>query len=418
MVDRARATIGRRLGERRRGRQITMKRPSWRAIGAAALLLGAVGSPPVWGWPTPQDMPQDMPTAGAAVLTWTPAQQEFGYRNMERIAPTRTVRRGAHVHPLPGAARQIDPNFAVAGKGYTTQSYMAAFRVSGVLAIKDGRIVLERYGLGRASGDRWTSFSVAKSVTSTLIGAAIEDGYIKSLADPVVRYIPQLVGSAYDGVTIGQLITMTSGVKWNEDYTDPNSDVARVGLTAAEPGINPVVAYMRRLPREAAPGTKWAYKTGETDLAGILVSNAVGRPLADYLSRKIWAPFGMERDAAWVEDIAGHERGGCCLSMTLRDYGRFGLFMLGGGMAGGRRVLPAGWVEDATRPHIADPGYGYFWWTLPDGYEAEGIFGQAIAVFPKDHLVVAINSAWPSADAASSWDAQLAFLRAIQAAAR
>ena len=375
-----------------------------------ALLWGAVAAPGVWG--------RDLPKAGAAVLTWTPAQQEFGYRNMEKLAPARTVRRGGAIHPLPRATRQIDPSFAVAGKTYTTQGYMDAFRVSGVLAIKDGKIVLERYGLGRTSSDRWTSFSVAKSVTSTLIGAAIEDGYIRSLDDPVVHYIPRLAGSAYEGVTIRQLITMTSGVKWNEDYTDLNSDVAKIGLTAPEPGVNPVVSYMRRLPREAAPGTKWVYKTGETDLAGILVSNAVGKPLADYLSDKIWAPFGMERDAAWIEDTAGHERGGCCLSMTLRDYGRFGLFMLGGGNAAGRRVLPAGWVEDATRPHIADPGYGYFWWTTPGGYEAEGIFGQAIAVFPADHLVVAINSAWPKADAPGLWAAQRAFLKAIRAAAR
>jgi CubicO group peptidase (beta-lactamase class C family) len=397
-----------------RDEEVMGKSFGWKKVGAAALLWAALAAPAVWG----RVAPEDMPKAGAAILMWTPAQQAFGYRNMEKIAPTRTVRRGGAVRPLPKAGRQIDPTFAIAGKTYTTKRYMEAFRVSGVLAIKDGRIVLERYGLGRTPRDRWTSFSVAKSVTSTLIGAAIEDGYIKSLDDPVVRYIPQLEESAYDGVTVRELVTMTSGVKWNEDYTDLNSDVAKVGLTISEPGVNPVVSYMRRLPREAAPGTKWVYKTGETDLAGVLVSNAVGKPLADYLSEKIWAPFGMERDAAWVEDIAGHERGGCCLSMTLRDYGRFGLFMLGGGEAGGRRVLPAGWVEDATRSHVADPGYGYFWWTLPGGYEAEGIFGQAIAVFPKDHLVVAINSAWPSADAAASWDAQLAFVRAIQGAAR
>ncbi len=173
------------------------------------------------------------------------------------------------------------------------------------------------------------------------------------------------------------------------------------------------------MPREPTPpGARWAYKTGETDLAGVLVSNAVGEPLAQYLSEKIWVPFGMEADAAWVEDTAGHERGGCCISMTLRDYGRFGLFMLEDGMANGRRVLPAGWVADATRPHVADPGYGYFWWTLPDGYEAEGVFGQAIAVLPADHLVVAINSAWPTADADADWAAQLALIRAIQAATR
>jgi len=186
-------------------------------------------------------------------------------------------------------------------------------------------------------------------------------------------------------------------VKWNEDYEDPNSDVAKVGLAAIEPGVNPVVSYMRRLPREAEPGTKFVYKTGETDLAGILVSNAVGRPLSQYLSEKIWAPSGMEQDAMWVEDVAGHERGGCCMSMTLRDYGRLGLFMLEDGKAGGRRVVPAGWVADATRAHVKAPPYGYFWWIIPGGYEAEGIFGQSISVFPAEHMVVVQNAAWPKA---------------------
>lgn len=383
-------------------------------LGAWALLAATVAASAVAG-PPPPAVP---PKAGAAVLSWTPDQQAWGYANMEKVAPARVVARGAAVRALPPAARQIDPTFTAGGRTWTIDGYMAAHKVSGLLAIKDGRIILERYGLGRTAADRWTSFSVAKSVTSTLIGAAIQDGHIKSLDDPVTDYIPQLAGSAYDGVTIRELITMTSGVKWNEDYTDPHSDVARVGLSPPVDGVNPVVGYMRALPRADPPGTRWAYKTGETDLAGILLSNAVGEPLAAYLSEKIWGPFGMEADAAWVEDTAGHERGGCCISMTLRDYGRFGLFMLEDGVANGRRVLPAGWVADATRPHVVDPGYGYFWWTLPDGYEAQGIFGQAIAVLPKDRLVVAINSAWPTADADADWTAQLALIRAIQAASR
>jgi len=352
---------------------------------AAALAAGSAGAA------EPASQP------GAAILSWTPAQQAYGYRNMEKLAPVRTVKRGPRVRYLPRAERQIDPTFTVAGKTWTVADYMAAYRVSGLLVIRDGRIVLERYGPGRAPDERWTSFSVAKSVTATLVGAAIKDGAIKSLDDPVTLYIKELKGSAYEGVSVRDLITMTSGVKWNEDYEDPNSDVAKVGLAAIEPGVNPVVSYMRRLPREAEPGTKFVYKTGETDLAGILVSNAVGRPLSQYLSEKIWAPSGMEQDAVWVEDVAGHERGGCCMSMTLRDYGRLGLFMLEDGKAGGRRVVPAGWVADATRAHVKAPPYGYFWWIIPGGYEAEGIFGQSISVFPAEHMVVVQNAAWPKA---------------------
>jgi CubicO group peptidase (beta-lactamase class C family) len=358
------------------------------------------------------------PHEGASILTWTPEQQAWGYRNIEKLFPVSVIARGSHVHPLPAGAHAIDPTFEDGGKTYDTAAYMRAFRASGVLVIKDGKIILERYGLGRGPKDRWTSFSVAKSVTSTLIGAAIKDGKIHGLEDPVTRYIPELKGSAYEGVTVRELMTMTSGVKWNEDYTDPHSDVAQVGLSILEPGVNPVVSYMRKLPREAQPGTKFVYKTGETDLAGILLSNAVGKPLAEYLSEKIWKPYGMERDGIWMHDVAGHERGGCCISMTLRDYGRFGQFMLDGGKAGGKQVLPDGWIEDATAAHVKDPPYGYFWWVIPGGFEGEGIFGQTVSVFPKDHVVVVINSAWPGAWVDEIDHERAKYLEAILAAAR
>jgi len=361
----------------------------------------------------PADPP--LPPGGAAILTWSPEQQAWGYRNMEKLAPVRVIKRGKTVHPLPRGA-QIDATFQAGNKAYNTESYMREFRASGVLVLKDGKILLERYGLGRSPKDRWTSFSVAKSLTSTLIGAALKDGKIKSLDDAVTLYIPELKGSAYEGVTVRELITMTSGVKWNESYTDPNSDVAQVGLSILEPGVNPVVSYMRRLPREAAPGTKFVYKTGETDLAGILLSNAVGEPLAQYLSEKIWQPYGMEQDGIWVEDVAGHERGGCCVSMTLRDYGRVGQFMLDHGKAAGHDVVPAGWTEDATAEHVMKPPYGYFWWIIPGGYEAEGIFGQTLSVFPQDHLVVVINSAWPAAWSEDINAVRMKYLAALRAA--
>ena len=364
------------------------------------------------------------PPAGASILAWTPDQQRYGYRNMEKVTPVEVVPRGAKVRELPLAASQIDPKWTWNGQAQTVDSYMTAMNTSGVVVLKDGQIVLERYGLDRKPDERWTSFSVAKSVTATLVGAAIKDGKIKSLDDVVTNYIPQLKGGAYEGVTVRQLLTMTSGVKWNEDYTDLNSDVAKAGVTPGEPGMNPIVSYMRKLPREAEPGAKFVYKTGETDLAGILVSNAVGKPLSTYLSEKIWAPYGMEQDAIWVNDAAGHERGGCCMSMTARDYARLGQFMLEGGKVNGQDILPEGWVADATKAHQSFPpggvetGYGYFWWIIPGGYAAEGIFGQQIFVYPAEKLVIAINSAWPAASKDELWQAQMAFAQAVRRAAR
>ena len=337
-----------------------------------------------------------------SLLALSPDEQMQVYRRIEDSYPTRVVKRGAKVHRLPVASEQIRPRISWRGTTYDDASaFMQAARFSGVLVIRNGEIVLEQYAFDRKPDDRWTSFSVAKSVTAVLLGAALQDGYIKSLDEPVTKYVPQLSGSGYDGVNIRQLITMTSGVKWNEDYADPNSDVARASAWPGEPGMNPLVSYMRRLSREAEPGTKFVYKTGETDMAGLLVANAVGKPLAQYLSEKIWRPYGMERDAIWMLDRGGAERGGCCMSMTLRDYGRLGLFMLEGGKAAGKPIIPQWYLEEATTDQIQPPAegkYGYFWWIRDEGgYDAQGIFGQQIRIVPKDNLVIVVNAAFPKA---------------------
>lgn len=378
---------------------------------AAALALSAGG-----GALAQDALKPDTPS----ILAWSPQQQSLGYRTIEDFYKVNTIARGEQVRPLVMAPRQIDPTFAHDGKDWTVASYMEAFNVSGVLVLKDGEILLERYGMGRQPADRWTSFSVAKSLTSTLVGAAIQDGKIAGLNAPVTDYIPELAGSGYDGVTVRQLLMMSSGVKWNEDYTDPNSDVARAGAAPVEAGLNPIVGYMRKLPRENPPGTTFNYNTGETDLVGILVANAVGMSLSDYASAKIWKPYGMERDAIWMVDTSGQERGGCCISMTLRDYGRVGQFMLEGGQAGDQAVLPAGWVSQATSRQIDNgaAGYGYFWWMNPSGaYQASGIFGQSITTYRDDGLVIVINSAWPRATGPDLSAARSAFLDAVHAAA-
>jgi CubicO group peptidase (beta-lactamase class C family) len=359
-----------------------------------------------------------------SILFWKGEQQATGFRTIEKIYKTHTVHRGSKVHALPVAATQIAPTWTYAGKSWTVDDYMQAYRVSGLLVLKDGKIVMERYGLGRGPRDRWTSFSVAKSVTSTLVGAAIQDGKIKGLEAPVVDYIPQLKGSAYEGVTVRQMLMMSSGLKWNEDYSDPNSDVAQAGTRMLDPGVDPMVSYLRRLPRANTPGAKFNYNTGETDLVGILVANAVGMPLADYASEKIWKPYGMEQDAVWMTDLADHERGGCCISMTLRDYARVGQFILDGGKAAGKPVVPPTWVDEATRVEIDNgsgpgAGYGYFWWIrAPDRYEAVGIFGQSITTYRKERVIIVQNAAWPTAVGRELSMARNAMLAAVLDAAR
>ena len=381
------------------------------ALGAAITLGGA--------WAAESKLPDR-----DKFLFWTPAEQAFGYKNIEKIFPVHVVRRGATVSALPAAARPFDVSYSFGGKTYDTAAFMKDNFSSGLIIVKDGHVLLERYGLGRTEADRWTSFSVAKSVTSTLVGAAIKDGYIKGINSPVTQYLPELKGTAYDGVTVADLITMRSGVKWDEDYGNPKSDVAQFGLLPARTdGKDPVVAYMAKLPRAHKPGTTFHYDTGETELVGILVARAVKKPLAEYLSEKIWSKIGAEQDAVWILDKAGYEHGGCCLSMTLRDYARFGLFFMHGGRAGGEQVLPAGWVKDASRnhtpvdPRFPDEGYGYFWWIHGHGtYSAEGIFGQQIYLDPKHDLVIVFNSAWKTADEDKDWEAEAAYADAVRKA--
>mgnify|MGYP000495017887 FL=1 len=351
------------------------------------------------------------------VLFWSVEQRDAGFRTMDRIpilAKANVIAKGDTVYPLPaGEPLKI---------GMDVDAYMKAQRTAGLVILQDGKVRMEKYGLDFTAQGKWTSFSVAKSFTSTLVGAAIKDGYIKSIDDKVSAYIPDLKGSAYDDVTIKQLLTMTSGVKWNEDYEDPKSDVALFNTHKAENGMDVTVSYMRKLPREAPAGTKWVYKTGETNLIGVLVSSATKKTLSSYLSEKVWAPFGMEQDATWLLGSTGHEISGCCIQASTRDYARFGAFIMGGAKINGVGILPDDWLAPATSKQadigMAGKGYGYQWWTYDDdSFAAQGIFGQGIFIDSKRNLVIASNSNWPKATDPDTVGVQReAFYKAVQAA--
>jgi len=348
------------------------------------------------------------------VLFWNQPQREANFRAMESRYASNIVHHGV-AHELP-AGTPLEPRFADGG---TLDAYMAAHHVAGIMVVQDGRVRLQRYGLGATANTRWTSFSVAKSFTSTLVGAALRDGSIHSLDDKVTRYIPELAAGAYRDVTVRQLLTMTSGVRWNEDYVDPKSDVAMMYEGARQPGVPLLVSYMSPLPREFAPGERWVYKTGETDLIGILVTRATGKTLAAYLSEKIWKPYGMASDALWLKDeVDGTEAGGSGVSATLADYARLGQFLLDGGIANGKPALADGWIADATRKHadigVPGRGYGYQWWTYDNGaFAGIGIFGQLLYVDPARHLVVVQMAAWPVATNDEQARARTAFVQAV-----
>ena len=381
-------------------------RGSGAAVAAALALTAAIGGPAVAGAPPRR-------TIGSAILFWSQAAHDRAFPHMERVFRGSVVRRGGRVHPLP-------PGRPLPIASDVVDRFVRRQHVAGLLVLRDGRVRLERYGRGLRPRGRWTSFSIAKSVTALLVGAAIRDGAIRSVDDLVTIYLPQLAASAYQGVTVAQLLTMTSGVRWNEDYTDPASDVARLYTSPVASGTDPTLAYMRRLPRVAPPGTTWAYKTGETDLVGVLVSTVTRRHLAAYLSDRIWRPYGMARDAFWMTDRSGHEAGGCCLSMTLRDYGRLGQLVLDDGAG----LMPKGWIASATAAHVAiddaGDGYGYQWWTLPGHRVAAiGIFGQSMLIDPEHRVVIVMLGTWPKpVDAALSRERAAFQQRLIEAATR
>jgi CubicO group peptidase (beta-lactamase class C family) len=338
------------------------------------------------------------------VLTQEVAVNTF--RNIDRLFPTRTVPRSAKPYPLTSASAPLGAvNFSYGGKRYDLDDYLELNRVAGLLVLKDGRIKVEKYRFGNSDRTRWMSMSIAKSITSTLVAAALKEGYIAALSDPVTKYVPTLRGSAYEGVSVRDVLMMSSGVRWDETYTDPRSDRRRLLEAQISQVPGSAMAVMTSLPRAAAPGTVNNYNTGETQVAGEIVRSAVGRPLATYLSERIWSRFGMEADAKWwLDSKDGHEIGGSGFSATLRDYGRFGLFLLNGGIAGGEAILPDGWTREATSPKVLRGGtpleYGYLWWTGTttashrDGaYAAEGIFGQFIYINPAARVVIVVWSA-------------------------
>jgi CubicO group peptidase (beta-lactamase class C family) len=351
------------------------------------------------------------------MLFWKPDRQVAGFRNFDKIYPTRLIAAGGTPLPLPADTVELGDVVIRHGDGeMTVDEYFTKGCVAGLLVIKNGTIVYERYGLGNTEDTRWVSFSVAKSVVSMLVGAAINDGFIKSVDEKATAYLPRLKGSSYDQATIKNTLQMASGVQWNEDYADIAADVNQPDWTTMG-----IYKYLYNKPIDAQPGVKFNYNSAETNLVGTLLRSAIGNNLSTYLSEKIWRPLGMEADANWLlSEKGGGESGGCCISATLRDYGRLGLFALANGrLTDGTQVLPENWMRDSTSPSKGFFGYGYLWWLRPGGvYQASGIFGQGIHVDPNASIVIAIHSARPVASSPADGALQNAFYQALKDAVK
>jgi len=326
------------------------------------------------------------------------------FRNMDQMFPSSIVACSPAPEPLRVQLRSLQNlHITSNNSSYSLEDYLTLNRVTGLLVLKDSLIAVEDYFLGNTDQTRWMSMSVAKSVSSTLVGAAIQDDLIGSVEDSLIAYLPELRGSGYESVSIRHLLQMTSGVKWDDSPTNPESERRKMLELQIAQQPDAIMRYMASLPSIAPPGTVWNYSTGETHVVGALVRAATGRSVAQYLSEKIWSRIGTEADATWWLDApAGLEVAGSGMSATLRDYARFGLFIMNDGIINGERVLPENWVQESGSPRLINGkslDYGYMWWPVPNGNEqigafsARGLFGQYIYINPSEQVVIVVWSA-------------------------
>jgi len=365
------------------------------------LLFIGLSSSPVSAAPEEaiNELVQRMQDEGTSnILFLSDTDRRIAFAHIDRLAPTRSLPASSAPYPL---SADFDESlkglsYKVGDQTFTISDLLAQEPLMGMVVVKGDAIQLEHYAADHKPDSRWVSFSVTKSFTSTLIAAALKDGYITSLDDTVADYLPRLRGTDYGVVKLRHILQMSSGIKWNEDYEDPESDVAKAGALQGAALTN----YLSKLERLHEPGEVFNYNTAESNLAGEILRAAIGNNASAYMNAKIWQGFGMEHDANWLIDVPyGHETGGCCISASLRDYARLGIFAKKGGtMPSGESILPEDWMERATLPSKGYKGYGYKWWLMDDGaYAASGIFGQMIFIDPKRDLVIAVHSNAPAA---------------------
>lgn len=315
------------------------------------------------------------------------------FSHMDRAFLTVPVPRGdGPVSPLPeGPEATLPPEVA---------DWIAARSVTALVVLHEGRIVHESYHLGTGPEDRRISWSVAKSFLSALLGTLVADGTIPSLDAPVTDYAPGLAGSAYDGATIRNVLQMASGVEFDEDYLDRNSDINRMGREIALGGtLDGFAAGLTA--RAATPGEAWQYVSIDTHVIGMVIRGATGRDIPSLLSERLIAPLGLEAEPYYLADGEGvaFVLGG--LNMPTRDYARFGQLIAQDGVWQGTRILPEGWVAESTAPSAPTEagaiGYGYQWWIPvgagPGQIMARGIYGQYIYIDAPRGVVIATNGA-------------------------
>ena len=324
------------------------------------------------------------------------------HSQLDQVFEGRLVRRADRASRLGRAASEPVLQYYYQGAAADLDRYLSRNPATGFLIARGETILVERYQYGRNDRHRFTSWSMAKTVTSMLVGIAIAEGRIRSVDDPAAIYVSALAGTEYGRTSLRHLLQMSSGVRFVEEYSG-RDDVAQLSAdTFRQVGAGGVEAVTRYDQRVLPAGSKFSYASVETQVLGLVLRNAVGRPVADYLSEKIWQPMGAEADATWLVDRAGQEATYCCINAVLRDYARLAVLLAHDGNWRGRQIIPAAWIAEATRarpepshlkPGVATPffGYGYQTWIFPGErpmFALLGVRGQTILVDPTSRLVM------------------------------
>ncbi|WP_063053994.1 serine hydrolase domain-containing protein [Nocardia arthritidis] len=354
-------------------------------------------------------MPYTPPSNLLEMGLFTGAPQHENFCRIAEIARTTTMKPSPAPRPWPvGSPITLPETYIFDGQTKETENFLVDTDTAALLVLIDGVIRYERYMLTGGPDVRWLSMSVAKSFVSALVGIAVQEGHIADIDESISAYVPVDSGSAYDGVSIRQVLQMSSGARWNEDYSDPESDVFGISMALLDDrGLDKFVAGMVR---ESAPDTVCRYNSGETQILGSLIARATGMSVSEYMKHKLIDPLGFEASGHWVTDGLGTEMSYAGLNLTARDFARLGELYRNKGMWHGTEILSARWIEDSTtidapirqpgKPlvgdHAFDLGYGYQWW-IPAGergdYSAIGVLNQLVYVDPASDTVIVKLSA-------------------------
>lgn len=353
------------------------------------------------------------------------------FRNMGSFIDYRVVHKGDTTYEFDRAETALPETYVYNGETKNIKKFLDDTWTTGLVVVKDDKIVFEEYYLGNTEESKAISWSVAKSFVSALVGIAVDEGYITDIADPASDYVPMLKGTGYDGVSIKNVLQMSSGIRFNEDYFDFFSDINRMGRVIA---LNlSLDNFVASLANEKEPGTFNHYVSMDTQVLGMVLREATGQNLSSYLEEKIWKKIGMESDAYFLTDGKGMELAFGGLNVVLRDYARFGRLYLNDGKWNGEQVVPADWVRASVTPdapHLMPGdipdlsdwvlGYGYQWW-IPQNPEGDflgiGVYNQFVYIHPEYNVVIAKTSAYAHYDV-DGFDRELETIEVFRAIAK